>query len=136
MRNEKDSAAAATVGDYVYVFGGRRHDIERYDAEQNEWTVLTSQILFGRQRFAVTCVNSSIYLLGGHNFVWLTVDFTDRCLSNKIRFCSRAPLSVACTDLTTVSLEISVEALLNLISGALPVSKFRTVLYFTPKVNS
>jgi N-acetylneuraminic acid mutarotase len=107
-------AAAATVDDVVFVFGGRdaRDDVEQYDAAADTWTLLTYTMPVGRQSLAVACVNSSVYLLGGYNYNLEQIESTDCLKPDKSgKWCTKAQLPVACAFLSAVSHSVSDEEL-------------------------
>jgi len=112
-------AAAATVDNVVYVFGGMpaRDDVEQYDARANTWTLLTSRMPVGRWRLAVACVNSSVYLLGGLNYNQVPIESTDCLKPDKRKYLPKAQLPVACCDLSAVSHSVSDEAVLKVLLG-------------------
>ena len=117
LNERRAYAAAVTVDDVVYVFGGgvARDDAEQYDTEANTWTLLTTKMTVGRQSLAVACVNSSVYLLGGLNKNQAPMDLSDCLKPDKRRYLRKAQLPVACYYLSAVGHSVSDEALLKVL---------------------
>ena len=68
---KRADAAAASIGDSLFVFGGCNNeqsfmaDAEEYTAVSNKWTVMTAHMNVGRQGFAAAVVSGRIYIVGG-----------------------------------------------------------------------
>ena len=66
-------AAAASIGDSLFVFGGCNNeqrymaDAEEYTAVSNKWTVMTAHTNVGREQFAAAVVSGRIYIVGGYS---------------------------------------------------------------------
>lgn len=120
LNEARQGAAAAVVIDVVYVFGGwpARNDIELYDPVANKWTVLSESMPVGRYSFAVACVNSSIYILGGRKTRNVPMESTGywKLIPRKW---NEAPLPIACSDLTAATCSVSDEVLYKVLLNLL-----------------
>jgi hypothetical protein len=81
LNESRSFPGAASVDNVVYVFGDwpARDDAEQFDVAADTCTLLTSKLQVGRHKLAVTCVNSSVYLLGGLNHNDVPIESID-CL--------------------------------------------------------
>lgn len=109
-------AAAATIDNDVYVFGGVGRscvtdNVEQYDEVADKWTALNAGLQVDRLGLAVACVNWSVYLLGGRNWLDFAIESTDCFKASSERCVIKARLPVACSDNAATSLSVPDEEL-------------------------
>ena len=122
LNKKRYAAAAATIDNTVYVFGGavgsnRHKDGEEYDRRTDKWTLLDQHMSVARCDLAAATVGNAVYLLGG----WSDSFFTDvvecyDCVTKK--FTSRKPLPSARRDLAAVGVRVSSATLARLTSSS------------------
>ena len=123
LNKKREGAAAATIDNTVYVFGGddgsnKLKDGEEYDRRTDKWTLLDQYMSVARNHLAAATVGNAVYLLGG----WPSdSDYTDLmecydCVTNK--FTSRKPLPSARKYIAAVGIRVSSAALARLKSSS------------------
>jgi hypothetical protein len=124
LNKKRSGAAAATIDNTVYVFGGYDgsnylKDGEEYDRRTDKWTLLDQHMSVARSWLAAATVGNAVYLLGGEPSAspWFTdvVECYD-CVTNK--FTSRKPLPSARERLAAVGVRVSSAALARLTSSS------------------
>lgn len=108
-------ASAVSDGHAVYVFGDITGFFEQYDATADKWTLLTTEKPVKQTRFAVACVNSNIYLLGGLLDYSITTESFVCLKPDRRRYLTKASLPVACHDQCAVSADVSDKALFEVL---------------------
>ena len=122
LNKKRSGAAAATIDNTVYVFGGSDgsnylKDGEEYNRRTDKWTLLDQHMSVARNWLAAATVGNAVYLLGG----WSDSGYTDvvecyDCVTNK--FTSRKPLPSARQWLAAVGVRVSSAALARLTSSS------------------
>lgn len=120
MRKQRRFAAAATLGERVYVFGGSlddlvHDDVELYDSSTNNWTLLSLPLNTKRCKFPAASLTGRIYLIGGcADSDQVPTDQVDRFDSLSSHCLQVTNLSAACSGLAVANTDVSDETLLLL----------------------
>ena len=123
LNKKRNAAAAATIDNTVYVFGGydgsnELKDGEEYDRRTDKWTLLDQHMSVARCLLAAATVGNAVYLLGGCPSDPAYTDVVDcyDCVTKK--FTSRKPLPSARRWLAAVGVRVSSAALARLTSSS------------------
>lgn len=68
LPGERASGGAASIGRFIYVAGGQRAGIDRYDPVRNEWRTLPLADTASRDHCAVLAYRGELWLIGGRDF--------------------------------------------------------------------
>jgi hypothetical protein len=121
LNKKRYGAAAATIDNTVYVFGGRDgsnafKDGEEYDRRTDKWTLLDQHMSVARNWLAAATVGNAVYLLGGEPSLYAGVVECYDCVTNKLT--SRKPLPSTRHELAAVGVRVSSAALARLTSSS------------------
>ena len=122
LNKKRSGAAAATIDNTVYVFGGYdgsyHGDGEEYDRRTDKWTLLDQHMSVARCDLAAATVGNAVYLLGGDLSFMNYTDVVEcyDCVTNK--FTSRKPLPSARKFIAAVGVRVSSAALARLTSSS------------------